>query len=530
MKEMKFRNTNFLIIGSGIAGLYTALKLSALGKVTILTKEKLQDSNTQYAQGGIAAVLDKGDSWELHLKDTLEAGAGLCDEKAVKVLVKEGPERVKELIKIGTQFDHIEGELDLTREGAHSKRRILHARGDATGVEIRESLTNAINNNKNIELEENTFMVDFILSQEHVVGVTAENKGKYISYLASAVIAASGGCSQVYVNTSNPDVTTGDGIAAAYRAGAVIKDMEFIQFHPTTLFNPDGSSFLISESVRGEGGVLLNKSGERFMLEYHPQAELAPRDVVARAIVKEADKDNNPFVYLDVTHFDPDFVVNRFPTIFKTLMENGYDMRNELIPVVPAAHYLMGGIKTNSLGQTNLSGLYACGEVACTGVHGANRLASNSLLEGLVFGHRIFETIKKRGKDYRLDLKEGQLEVPVQKSTGRTEVNLKKLKKKFRQKMTEMAGIERDRQGLVNLIEWIKSNIIRLVNTRYTNQELWELYNMMINGKLIALAALKRKESRGGHYRLEYPESRSEWLHTHIIFDKKNPEGKKYVR
>lgn len=536
IKETKV--TDFLVVGTGIAGLYTALKLSSLGRVTILTKEQLEDSNTQYAQGGIAAVIDKGDSWQLHMKDTLKAGVGLCNRKAVEVLVTEGPARVKELIRLGTSFDHIEGELDLTQEGAHSRRRILHARGDATGVEIRESLTKRILNNENIEVEENTFMLELLTGnmnqKKHVTGILALSNNVPILYKSKAVILASGGCSRVYSNTSNPPVTTGDGIAAAYRVGADIMDMEFVQFHPTTFYNPTGPSFLISESVRGEGAVLRNKNGKRFMPEYHHLADLAPRDIVARSIVSEAKKDGNPFVYLDVTELEDVYIEKRFPTIFSTLKEYGLDMRKELIPVVPAAHYLMGGIKTDTYGHASLGGLYACGEVACTGVHGANRLASNSLLEGLVFGHRIYGSIKGQMEEGNfidnIVVEDRRISINLDENLNVRQVNpgMKKLREEFRILMTEKAGIERSRERLSELIHWIKDKLDDIPFGEDIQVKNFELRNMLINGLLIAESALAREESRGGHYRCDYPKTGKEWSNRHIIFNN-NPEGKPYV-
>ena len=594
-KKIKTKNTDFLVVGTGIAGLYTALKLSSLGNVTILTKEQLENSNTQFAQGGIAAVLDKGDSWQLHMKDTIKAGAGLCNRKAVEVLVTEGPARVKELIKLGTSFDHIEGELDLTQEGAHSRRRILHARGDATGVEIRESLTKMILSNDNIKLHENTFMIELLSAkldngdkgnikqsnikqsnikvsnrdangleeEKQVSGVLAFSNNVPVIYKARAVILASGGNSRVYSNTSNPPVTTGDGIAAAYLIGADIMDIEFVQFHPTTFYNPLGPSFLISESVRGEGAVLRNKNAKRFMPDYHHLADLAPRDIVARAIVNEARKDGSPFVYLDVTELDDDYIEKRFPTIYNTLKKYGIDMRKELIPVVPAAHYLMGGIKTNTYGHTSLKGLYACGEVACTGVHGANRLASNSLLEGLVFGHRIYGSIKgqieegeffKRDIELDINLDEAFCEkytsslstndsnyfrnkrvynrvirANLSVKQNAKEYDSKELREKFRELMTGKAGIERAEDQLTELLNWIELEIKKLSNKEELYAKDYELRNMLINGFLIARASLLRKESRGGHYRYDYSSTQKEWSKKHIVFNKYYPEGKDYV-
>ncbi len=558
MNDKVFK-TDFLIIGSGIAGLYTALKLSSLGRVTIVTKEQIEISNTQFAQGGIAAVLDEGDSWDRHLKDTLRAGAGICNKKAVEILVTEGPERVMELIRLGTTFDRVDGKLDLTREGAHSRRRILHARGDATGAEIRESLTRVVRENQKITVLEETFMVDIIAAQEkenQVKAVLVLNKEGYLLYQAKAVIIASGGSGYIYENTSNPKVTTGDGIAAAYRAGADIIDMEFIQFHPTTYYNPDGPSFLISESVRGEGAILLNSEGERFMPRYHPMADLAPRDIVSRSIIKEARRENKQHVWLKATHLDPDFILGRFPTIFKTLKKYGYDMRKDLLPVIPAAHYVMGGIKTDTGGRTSLKGLFACGEAACTGVHGANRLASNSLLEGLVFGYRIFETLKDEG------MMVNKWEVSKESLKGffdEQEHSGKRIKKSntiltgkindLRKNMTSKAGILRNEVDLLDLIYWLKEEqediypsqssslgyILNKLSIEFREEEFRslrsevEFKNMLTVSSIITHAALKREESRGGHYRLDCPKRLDKWADIHIVFNKKYPEGKKDV-
>ncbi len=528
MQDKQIIKTDFLLIGTGIAGLYTAHHLSSLGSVTILTKEKLEDSNTQYAQGGIAAVLDKGDSLALHIQDTLEAGHGLCYQKAVEILVKEGPARVKELISLGTEFDHIEGELDLTREGAHSKRRILHARGDATGAEIRESLTKVVRKNSNIKIIEESFMVDFLLDgeqQAEVAGVLVWQNfsQKYVIYQAKAVILASGGCGQVFAHTSNPEVTTGDGVAAAYRVGAEIMDMEFIQFHPTTFYNPGDDPFLISESVRGEGALLRNSQGQRFMPRYHHLAELAPRDVVARAIINEIKESNEPFVYLDVTELKTDYLKDRFPKIFNKLKSEGLDMSEELIPVVPAAHYMMGGVKTDIDGRTNITGLYACGEVACNGVHGANRLASNSLLDGLVFGYRIFEFLKqnKKARQGAKTIEKAEI-IPVKNELNQ---ELIEIKEDFQREMMNLAGIIRDEQGLETLLKKIKNIFMILASEGQVNQRFWEFKNMFITGNLIVKAALKRTESRGGHFRRDFPETKKYWRKKHIIIDKSNPEG-----
>lgn len=520
MKNVNYSESDFIVIGTGIAGLYAAFNLSKIGSVTILTKRHVEDSNTQYAQGGIAVALEKGDSWKLHMKDTLEAGAGLCNLKAVEILVKEGIEQVRSLIELGTQFDHAGGKLDFTKEGAHSRRRILHAGGDATGKRLRESLTNLVSKQENIEIKEETFVVDLlpkIDDNNQIAGILAwDDRAKgYKIYQASAVIIASGGCGRIYENTTNPDVATGDGISIAYRAGAEIMDMEFVQFHPTTLYNPNGLFFLISESVRGEGAVLRNSNGERFMPSYHKLAELAPRDIVARAISNEIIHGDKPYVWIDATHLDPEYIVRRFPTIFQTLKEQGFDMRKEWIPVVPAAHYMMGGIKTDTFGRTSLENLYACGEVACTGVHGANRLASNSLLEGLVFAHRVYQAIKaeKVRKKYEMD----DLAIPPVKPYGVPSLDLKSLREKLRKKMMNQAGIKRNEDNLRELLDWLQEKLKLISDTKYVDKSLWELKNMITAGILITKSAILRKESRGAHFRIDYPQLNKEWANAHIV-------------
>ncbi|ADQ13836.1 L-aspartate oxidase [Halanaerobium hydrogeniformans] len=535
-KYPAIQKSDFLVIGSGIAGLYTALELSKLGEVEIVTKENIAESNSHYAQGGIAAVCSVFDSFELHIDDTLKAGAGLCRREAVEHMVKEGPERIKDLLEIGCNFDRQAGELDLTKEGAHSRRRILHAGGDATGREISQSLVDQVLSSEKITVRENTFMIDLIKREfeekEALIKgalLVEESADEQLIILADAVIIAAGGCGQLYRNTSNPKVTTGDGIAAAYRAGAEIMDMEFMQFHPTILYNPEGSRFLISESVRGEGGLLLNAEGERFMERYHELAELAPRDIVSRAITAEIKNSSAPCVYLDMRHQDKNYLKERFPTIYQELVEEGFAMESDLIPVIPAAHYLMGGIKTDLNGLSSLKGLYCCGEAACTGAHGANRLASNSLLEALVFAKRICEYLKEKKRaaekdgeesyDFALDfIKKRKKEYyPIDDLEA---AELSELKSELKKMMEKFAGIKREQTGLKELKQWLKEK------SHYLEEELskeifsktsWELKNLFQTAELLTESALIREESRGAHYRSDYPESRKQWAKKHII-------------
>src|SRR5438445_9545707 len=393
--------TDFLVIGAGIAGLRAAIELAQAGRVVVLAKREVTDSATQLAQGGIAAALSDEDEVSLHLQDTLSAGDGLCNVEAVKILVEEGPERIEELIQWGTEFDRNGTKLAFTREGAHSRNRILHAHGDSTGQEILRALYAKAKTLKNISVCEFEFSTELRLHNGKVCGISLINdKGIPDEMAASAVLLATGGLGQLYRNTTNPAVATGDGLAMAFRAGAEVSDMEFIQFHPTALYLKTAPRFLLSEALRGEGAYLRNIELTRFMTKYHPMGELAPRDVVARAIVHELEvsKSKDPIVYLDLTHLNERHLKTRFPRIYATCMQYNIDITMDLIPIRPAAHYAMGGVRTDLNGRATLRGLYAAGEAAATGVHGANRLASNSLLEGLVYGARAGKTMRQELK------------------------------------------------------------------------------------------------------------------------------------
>lgn len=514
-RELPQEEDEYIILGSGIAGLYTALTASlAGGTVTVLTKQTMMDTGTDKAQGGIAAALGDTDSPVLHREDTLVAGAGLCDAEAVAALVSEGPSRVRELIGLGAIFDCDNHGLCLTREGAHSRRRILHASGDATGAEIQRVLTQRVRENERVKVLENHYVVDLLVRENLCYGVLAFDrvKGALKVFRGKVVILATGGLGRIFEHNTNPEISTGDGIAIAFRAGAEVMDMEFIQFHPTVLNLPGAPRFLISEAVRGEGAYLRNSLGKRFMPRYHDLAELAPRDIVVRAILKEMALTGANKVYLDLTHLDPEVIKLRFPNITKTCAEYNLDITIDRIPVAPAAHYMMGGVKTNLVGETSVKGLYACGEVSCPGVHGANRLASNSLLEGLVFGGRIVDETRKFLKEYRprfLEFACDWLMEPV-------DIDFANLRRELEVLMGEKVGPVRSGAGLKEALDFF-DRWAYLNRHRVESAEEMEVKNMLQLGELIAEAALARRESRGGHYRVDYPDTHSRWQ-KHIIF------------
>lgn len=504
-----------VIVGSGIAGLYTALLAKEQGSVLLITKGKIDDCNTKFAQGGIAAAIGKNDSPQLHFQDTIATGSGLCDEGMVHILVDEAAGRIADLVNFGLPFDTLDGEVALTLESAHSVPRILHAGGDATGEHIEVTLSKKVRSS-GIQVLEDYLATEIVVEKGEVRGVKALDchTGATEDFECRYLILATGGAGQLFKLTTNPEIATGDGIALAFRAGAEVVDMEFFQFHPTVLHLPGVTPFLISEAVRGEGGILCNADGRRFMPDYAPQAELAPRDVVARSIVHEVKKTGENNVFLDATHLPPNVITTRFPQIYRFCLEHGLDITRELIPVAPAAHYMIGGIRMNSWGETNLAGLFAAGEVANTGVHGANRLASNSLLEVLVFSKRIIEKMRKMDNPATAGSRRAEIHHSLkQRQPTRAVVppSLSALKRLLWDKV----GIIRNGEGLARAADTLA--VWQGSLPPPTDRPSYELSNLVLTGRLITEAALLREESRGAHFRSDFPQSLPQWQ-KHIIF------------
>ncbi|HEY1242769.1 MAG TPA: L-aspartate oxidase [Bryobacteraceae bacterium] len=497
-------NPDFLVIGAGVAGLRAAIELAEAGTVLVVAKDSLQESSSEYAQGGIAVALNDDDEVELHEQDTIYAGDGLCDRAAVRTLVEEGPAAIQELIDWGAAFDRAGGELAFTREAAHSRSRVLHAHGDSTGREIARTLYRKAASLSNITFRSYAATTDLLVEDGVTGALLYDAAARSTTPIhARAVLLATGGLGRVFVNTTNPEVATGDGVAMAYRAGAEISDIEFVQFHPTALHIEGAPCFLLSEALRGEGGFLCNAAGERFMERYHPLKELAPRDVVARAVVNEVARTGASHVSLDLAHLGEAFLRERFPRIYQTCLQYGVDITRQPAPIRPAAHYAMGGVRTDLAGRTSLPGLFAAGEVACTGVHGANRLASNSLLEGVVFGARAGRAMRESyvGSGGNAE-RASSFDVPC---TDATEI---------RQLTWERCGIVRCRDGLERAIEQLEQYGCQPAQPTRERAALRNIHQVAL---LIARSALAREESRGAHFRTDFPAKRAEFERHSVI-------------
>jgi len=514
--------TDCLVIGAGIAGLRAALEAAERRSVIIVCKGTVRDSNTFKAQGGIASVLDKADTFESHIADTLKTGCGICDESVVDLVVRQGPELVKQLLQWGTEFDLSENHIAATLEGGHSYPRVAHAHGDETGRAIAEALVNRVRRNPNIRIMENFFTIDLLTDNNKCVGIIGHERkrGPQIIWAANTILAT-GGAGRLYRETTNPEVATGDGIAMAYRAGAVLRDLELVQFHPTTLYIAGATRALITETLRGEGAVLLDSKGRRFMKNYHEAAELAPRDIVSRAILAQMRKTESTHVYLDVRHFDKAYFAKRFPWINELVESFDIDITHDLIPVRPSAHYMIGGVKTDRSAGTSIENLYACGEIASTGLHGANRLGSNSLLEGLVFGKIAGQEVLKNPKATAAHLKRPIIKHQIPHS-DRTRLDTADVRNSLRALMWRNVGITRLDQPLSEAREIIRFWQRYVMDKIFDSPSGWECQNMLTASLLIAQSAQNRRESRGVHYRRDFPDTDDKNFKKHIEISRKS--------
>ncbi len=527
--DLRYSSYDVLVIGGGIAGLTAAIGAAHRWHVGLITKGDLDETATFLAQGGIAAAIGDYDSPELHWEDTLEAGVGLCDEEAVRVLVEEGPARVAELEAIGAKFDRRDGKLILASEGAHSVPRVVRAGGDATGSVVASALAQAINSGTRVELHEHEFVIDLLVDAGRCVGaISLDRDGELTVTLARAVVLACGGAGQVFAHTTNPVVATGDGQAMAYRAGAVMRDMEFMQFHPTALFGDENPTLLLTEALRGEGAYLRDDAGERFMVGSDPRAELAPRDVVVRHIKRVFDRDGTDHVWLDARHLECEFLRERFPTVFNGLQARGYDLCRQLIPIAPASHYYIGGALTDTWGRTSIPGLFACGETASTGIHGANRLASNSLLEGLVFGDRTVRELNRYLSVSDPAVRKVRLDLADEPRTGNPPEVVTAKRTALARTMGDLCGIVRDRRGLIAAEAVLNDMEASLQAPGLTVAE-FELFNLLAVARQMVSAARMREESRGVHLRSDFPEQGDAYWRRHVLIEADAETGKQKV-
>lgn len=508
--------TDVLVLGSGIGGASAVLGLPEDVSVLLVTKGDLREGSTNEAQGGVAAAMGAGDSPQAHFEDTVEAGCGLGNEEAVRVVTNEGRKRIQELIQMGVCFDRSGSEFSLTREGGHRRARVLHANGDATGLAITQTVSAQMRAREQVKISADTFALDLLTLDGVCHGALIWNEAHGLMMVrAKQTILATGGCGRIYRETTNPSVVTGDGVAMAFRAGASLQDLEFVQFHPTTLYVAGASRALISETVRGEGGVLRNRDGERFMPRYHPDGDLAPRDVVSRSIIEEMKRTQHTNVYLDVREMSSEYFEGRFPTITSLCRRFGLDPAEDLIPVRPSVHYMIGGVRTDLDGRTDVANLLACGEVACSGLHGANRLGSNSLLEGLVFGRRCAETaaatLARMGEPLSVHALQGLPQDPAYGSLNLTDVadSLKSL-------MWRNAGVMRTAERLDEALDMITFWCRYVMDKEFEDPQGWQLQNMLTVARLIVMSARQREESRGVHHRTDFPDTSPDWR-RHIV-------------
>ncbi len=520
---MPSRKKRVIIVGTGIAGLFVALRAYEAGLTPLLiTKSSLRESNTLYAQGGIAAAVGTKDSPRLHFWDTVRAGAGLVDRKAAWILANEAPKRIGDLVRFGVPFDTVDGQVALGREAAHSMSRVLHSGGDATGRQIEETLQRCVED-RSIEVQEGRTMIAILSSKGRVRGLAVRGKRGEVTLESDQVVLATGGGGRLFRESSNPEVATGEGVAIALNAGAAVRDMEFIQFHPTVYYGPGRPRFLITEALRGEGALLRDSQGKAFLRSYHPMAELAPRDIVARAIVTHMEKLGDPVVYLDATSIPVERLRNRFPTVYSFLEGAGLRLEKDLIPVTPVAHYMVGGVATSLDGETSVRGLYACGEVTSTGVHGANRLASNSLMEGLVFGERLVRVLSS-GRPWgsvggSIPTRRFSLPFPRGSSLGRKLHHPPLSRNEIGELLWRNVGIVREAVPLAQAVDRFQEDLARRAASRGRDYPTSE-ENQVLTALLMAKGALLREESRGGHFRRDFPHRREKWR-VHIEFSPK---------